>query len=313
MRPGLPGHRLSARAGQASDAHQPRAHPADRTPPTAGELARRRGSAYWTFIPAAATGGIPCRRRFLHPRLLPRLGSAAAPGAADGLSRLHLLGANCRSSARSHLHLAGRDQRPAGGLKHRRWTPACTPLPPGPPPQPGGPPAVHAPPCDQGLGRGRPRSHLFGHGVHRRADFWPNGAGGPSAALANSVRTVTQLAPGLQALHRREMPHQDLRPITDDRPAGHGQFHRPGQRPRRRPGRVSGGRPHLAVPGSSSTPPGALLGEGASLRSELCAGRPQPARCFSGHLPYGLGRRLGSAAPPTGAACAAIPLAPSPP
>ena len=75
----------------------------------------------------------------------------------------------------------------------------------------------------------------------------------PNPTLDSVRGIVDQLAKGLQALHRREMLHQDLRPENDDRPHRHGEDHRPRIDARRRPERHRAGargprhRRHLAV------------------------------------------------------------------
>ncbi|HQX08614.1 MAG TPA: bifunctional protein-serine/threonine kinase/phosphatase [Zoogloea sp.] len=107
----------------------------------------------------------------------------------------------------------------------------------------------------------------------------------------DSVRTlIEQLAQGLQALHRREMLHQDLRPenvmidqqgtvrlidLANAHVAGLAEYHPDAHT--------------LAVPGTLQyTAPEYLLGEGGSPRSELFALAAITYQLLTGQLPYGL-------------------------
>jgi serine/threonine protein phosphatase PrpC len=107
----------------------------------------------------------------------------------------------------------------------------------------------------------------------------------------DSVRSIIeQLAQGLQALHRREMLHQDLRPenVMID-PQGTVKLidlataHVEGLAEYQREALVS------AVPGTLQyTAPEYLLGQGGSQRSELFALAAITYQMLTGQLPYGL-------------------------
>jgi serine/threonine protein phosphatase PrpC len=107
----------------------------------------------------------------------------------------------------------------------------------------------------------------------------------------DSVRSIIeQLAQGLQALHRREMLHQDLRPenVMID-PQGTVKLidlataHVEGLAEYQRDALVSG------VPGTLQyTAPEYLLGQGGSQRSELFALAAITYQMLTGQLPYGL-------------------------
>lgn len=137
----------------------------------------------------------------------------------------------------------------------------------------------------------RPRSHLFvameyidGQTLAQwRVDH-------PQPSLESVRSIVAQLAQGLQALHRREMLHQDLRPenVMIDR---HGTVklidlasaHVAGLAEYRPDAHT------LAVPGTLQyTAPEYLLGEGGSPRSELFALATLTYETLGGQLPYGL-------------------------
>jgi serine/threonine protein phosphatase PrpC len=137
----------------------------------------------------------------------------------------------------------------------------------------------------------RPRGHLFvameyidGQTLAQwRVD-------NPRPALDSVRALVEQLAQGLQALHRREMLHQDLRPenvmidqhgtlklidLANAHVAGLAEYHPDAHT--------------LAVPGTLQyTAPEYLLGEGGSPRSELFALAAITYETLSGQLPYGL-------------------------
>lgn len=137
----------------------------------------------------------------------------------------------------------------------------------------------------------RPRSHLFvameyidGQTLAQwRVD-------NPQPALDSVRALIEQLAQGLQALHRREMLHQDLRPenvmidhhgmvklidLANAHVAGLAEYHPDAH--------------ILAVPGTLQyTAPEYLLGEGGSQRSELFALAAITYQLLSGQLPYGL-------------------------
>ena len=137
----------------------------------------------------------------------------------------------------------------------------------------------------------RPRSHLFvameyidGQTLAQwRVD-------NPQPSLEAVRALVEQLAQGLQALHRREMLHQDLRPenamidrhgtvklidLANAHVAGLAEYHRDAHT--------------LAVPGTLQyTAPEYLLGEGGSQRTELFALAAIAYQLLSGQLPYGL-------------------------
>lgn len=137
----------------------------------------------------------------------------------------------------------------------------------------------------------RPRSHLFvameyidGQTLAQwRVD-------NPRPALDSVRALVEQLAHGLQALHRREMLHQDLRPenvmidqhgtlklidLANAHVAGLAEYHPDAHT--------------LAVPGTLQyTAPEYLLGQGGSPRSELFALAAITYETLSGQLPYGL-------------------------
>lgn len=137
----------------------------------------------------------------------------------------------------------------------------------------------------------RPRSHLFvameyidGQTLAQwRVDH-------PQPSLESVRSIVAQLAQGLQALHRREMLHQDLRPenvmidrhgtvklidLASAHVAGLAEYHPDAHT--------------LAVPGTLQyTAPEYLLGEGGSPRSELFALAALTYETLGGQLPYGL-------------------------
>lgn len=138
----------------------------------------------------------------------------------------------------------------------------------------------------------RPRTHLFvamefidGQTLAQ----WMRDNPHPGLDSARSI--IEQLAQGLQALHRREMLHQDLRPenvmidhqgtvklidLATAHVEGLAEYHRDAL--------VS-----AAVPGTLQyTAPEYLLGEGGSPRSELFALAAITYQMLSGQLPYGL-------------------------
>ncbi|MBT9497732.1 MAG: bifunctional protein-serine/threonine kinase/phosphatase, partial [Zoogloea sp.] len=138
----------------------------------------------------------------------------------------------------------------------------------------------------------RPRTHLFvamefidGQTLAQ----WMRDNPHPGLDSARSI--IEQLAQGLQALHRREMLHQDLRPenvmidhqgtvklidLATAHVEGLAEYHRDAL--------VS-----AAVPGTLQyTAPEYLLGKGGSPRSELFALAAITYQMLSGQLPYGL-------------------------
>ena len=137
----------------------------------------------------------------------------------------------------------------------------------------------------------RPRSHLFvamefidGQTLAQ----WMRDNPHPSLDTARSI--IEQLAQGLQALHRREMLHQDLRPenvmidhqgtvklidLATAHVEGLAEYHRDAF--------------VTAVPGTLQyTAPEYLLGQGGSQRSELFALAAITYQMLTGQLPYGL-------------------------
>ena len=138
----------------------------------------------------------------------------------------------------------------------------------------------------------RPRTHLFvamefidGQTLAQ----WMRDNPHPGLDSARSI--IEQLAQGLQALHRREMLHQDLRPenvmidhqgtvklidLATAHVEGLAEYHRDAL--------VS-----AAVPGTLQySAPEYLLGKGGSPRSELFALAAITYQMLSGQLPYGL-------------------------
>jgi serine/threonine protein phosphatase PrpC len=137
----------------------------------------------------------------------------------------------------------------------------------------------------------RPRTHLFvamefidGQTLAQ----WMRDNPHPSLDSARSI--IEQLAQGLQALHRREMLHQDLRPenvmidhqgtvklidLATAHVEGLAEYHRDAF--------------VTAVPGTLQyTAPEYLLGQGGSQRSELFALAAITYQMLTGQLPYGL-------------------------
>lgn len=116
----------------------------------------------------------------------------------------------------------------------------------------------------------------------------------PRPSLHEVRDIVEQIARGLQAFHRKEMLHQDLRPenIMIDRQGtvkiiDFGAVHVAGLAEAWRP--QDGGRAALAIAGSLQyTAPEVFSGEGASQASDLFALAVLTYQMLSGRLPYGL-------------------------
>lgn len=279
----------------AQDVHQAlQAHPADLDAAAHQlvSLARRRGSTDDATLQLLRIEALPGADA-LHPQLR-REGLALPPPLAprmafEGFTLLREL----QVSARSHLHLAVDEtsgqqvvlKTPSVDLAQdpdyldrfvlEEWVAR----------------RVDSPHVIKAWAGGRPRSHLFvameyidGQTLAQwRADH-------PQPSLDSVRSIVTQLAQGLQALHRREMLHQDLRPenVMIDR---HGTVklidlasaHVAGLAEYQADAHA------LAVPGSLQyTAPEYLLGEGGSPRSELFALAALTYEMLSSQLPYGL-------------------------
>lgn len=279
----------------AQDVHQAlQAHPADLDAAAHQlvSLARRRGSTDDATLQLLRIEALPAADA-PHPQLR-REGLALPPPLAprmafEGFTLLREL----QVSARSHLHLAVDEasgqqvalKTPSVDLAQdpdyldrfvlEEWVAR----------------RVDSPHVIKAWAGGRPRSHLFvameyidGQTLAQwRADH-------PQPSLDSVRSIVTQLAQGLQALHRREMLHQDLRPenvmidrhgtvklidLASAHVAGLAEY-QPDAHP-------------LAVPGSLQyTAPEYLLGEGGSPRSELFALAALTYELLSSQLPYGL-------------------------
>ena len=262
----------------AQDVHQAlQAHPADLDAAAHQlvSLARRRGSTDDATLQLLRIEALPAADA-PHPQLR-REGLALPPPLAprmafEGFTLLREL----QVSARSHLHLAVDEasgqqvvlKTPSVDLAQdpdyldrfvlEEWVAR----------------RVDSPHVIKAWAGGRPRSHLFvameyidGQTLAQwRVD-------NPRPALDSVRALIEQLAQGLQALHRREMLHQDLRPenvmidrhgtvklidLASAHVAGLAEY-QPDAHP-------------LAVPGSLQyTAPEYLLGEGGSPRSELFA------------------------------------------
>lgn len=279
----------------AQDVHQAlQAHPADLDAAAHQlvSLARRRGSdddatlqlLRIEALPAADAPHPQLRREglALPPALKPRM-------AFEGFTLLREL----QVSARSHLHLAVDE---ASGQHVVLKTPSVDLAQD---------PAyldrfvleewvarrVDSPHVIKAWAGERPRSHLFvameyidGQTLAQwRMDH-------PQPSLESVRSLLAQLAQGLQALHRREMLHQDLRPenvmidrhgtvklidLAGTHVAGLAEYHPDAHT--------------LAVPGTLQyTAPEYLLGEGGSPRSELFALAALTYETLGGQLPYGL-------------------------
>lgn len=280
---------------QAADVHQALAtHPADLDAAAAAlvALAQARGSDDDATLQLLRIDSLPARDA-PHPQL-GREGLALPPTLAprmsfEGFTILREL----QVSARSHLHLAIDEQSgqpwviktPSVDLQQdpeyldrfvlEEWIARRI----------DNPHVVKAWPGD------RPRSHLFvamefieGQTLAQwRVD-------NPQPGLDSVRGLVAQIAQGLQALHRREMLHQDLRPenvmidpqgtvklidLASAHVEGLAETHRDALA--------------CAVPGSLQyTAPEVLLGAAGSPRSELFALATLSYQLLTGQLPYGL-------------------------